>query len=109
MFLELNKNEHSSRTSYTQGFHTVLISKICPYFESLHSTSGKILLSLFLEMSLFLACVLIWSCLDFLTKLRVICLALFFVLPSKLYCDIIKAPQSYLEHKEANHMGMKHY
>ena len=34
--LKFNKNEHSSHTSYTQGFFAVLISKICPYFESLH-------------------------------------------------------------------------
>ena len=36
ILLEFNKNKYFSRTRYTQGFHTVLISNICSYFESLH-------------------------------------------------------------------------
>ena len=79
------------------------ISKICPYFESLHL--GKYYCPYFLEMSIFLACALILSYLDFINKsnLDVICLALVFVLPSKPYCDIINATQSYLEQEEARH------
>ena len=42
-------------------------------------------------------------CLALRYKLCVICLALFSVLPSKHYCDIIKATLSYLEHKEVRH------
>ena len=32
----INKNKYSSGISYTQGFHAVLISKICPYFDRVH-------------------------------------------------------------------------
>ena len=64
--------------------HTV-ISKFCPYFESLHSTPWKILLSLFLRNVIIfdLRPYFVFFCTSY-TKLRVIGRALFFVLPSKL-------------------------
>ena len=51
-------------------------------------------------MSLFLARVLILSYVDFINQaLCYLSCLVIFVLPSKLYCDIIKATLFYLEHK----------
>ena len=80
------------------------LGKDYPYFESLHSTFWKRLLS---SIS---ACVFILCYADFTLNQASChlsnCLALFFVLLAKLYCDIIKATQLNLEHKEARHLGM---
>ena len=54
-------------------------------------------------MSLFLVCVLILSYLYFINQalcFLFVLRQLFFVLPSKLYCDIIKATHSYLGTKK---------
>ena len=46
--------------AYKQGYHTVLISKICPYFAVSYKIY-KIYCPYFLEMSIFATCVLISS------------------------------------------------
>ena len=73
----------------------ILILKVCILENSIVSIFKKC--RYFWLASLFC---LIWTS---YIKLCVVCLALFFVLPSKLYCDIIKATQPYLEHKEVRH------
>ena len=51
---------------YRQGYHTILISKICPVFAVLHHR--KCYCPSFLEMSLFMTCVLIFCSITILNK-----------------------------------------